>query len=384
MSKGAPTFDLSAFRDPALAHKLIGRIAELAEALAKTERFGKRPIKLMEVCGTHTMAIAKAGLRSVMPDNIVLSSGPGCPVCVTANPDIDLAIEVAKQPGVILTTFGDMIKVPGSWTSLAQEKARGADVRVVYSPLDALALATETPDKLVVFVSVGFETTTPIIAASVKRAAAARLDNFCILAANKTVPEALRALAGDPEVGIDALILPGHVSTIIGTKPYQFLADEFGVPGVVTGFEPVDVLLGIEELLRGLLDIAHGGAAKISIAYERAVKPEGNVVAVDLMNEIFEPCDVAWRGLGVIPGTGLKLRAPYARFDATVRVPVKPPESRETPGCQCGQVLRGIIAPPECRLFGRACVPEHPIGPCMVSSEGSCAAFYRYRNVEEG
>jgi len=375
-------FNLDVFRDPALAHKLIERITELAAALADTERYGGRPIKLMEVCGTHTMAIAKAGLRSVMPDNIILSSGPGCPVCVTANPDIDRAIELAKQPGVILTTFGDMIKVPGSYTSLAREKAQGADVRVVYSPLDALDLAAETPDKLVVFVSVGFETTTPIIAASVKRAAAAGLDNFCILTANKTVPEALRALAGDPEVGIDALILPGHVSTIIGTVPYEFLAEEFDVPGVVTGFEPVDVLLGIEELLRSLWEIASGGKAKISIAYERAVKPEGNPVAVDLMNEVFEPCDVAWRGLGVIPGTGLKLREDYARFDATVRVPIEPPESRETPGCQCGQVLRGIIAPPECRLFGRACVPEHPVGPCMVSSEGSCAAFYRYRDVE--
>ena len=375
-------FNLDVFRDPALAHKLIERITELAAALADTERYGGRPIKLMEVCGTHTMAIAKAGLRSVMPDNIILSSGPGCPVCVTANPDIDRAIELAKQPGVILTTFGDMIKVPGSYTSLAREKAQGADVRVVYSPLDALDLAAETPDKLVVFVSVGFETTTPIIAASVKRAAAAGLDNFCILTANKTVPEALRALAGDPEVGIDALILPGHVSTIIGTVPYEFLAEEFDVPGVVTGFEPVDVLLGIEELLRSLWEIASGGKAKISIAYERAVKPEGNPVAVDLMNEVFEPCDVAWRGLGVIPGTGLKLREDYARFDATVRVPIEPPESRETPGCQCGQVLRGIIAPPECRLFGRACVPEHPVGPCMVSSEGSCAAFYRYRDVD--
>lgn len=376
-------FDLSAFRDPALAHKLIGRITQQAAALNTSERFGGRPVKLMEVCGTHTMAIAKAGLRSVMPENIVLSSGPGCPVCVTANPDIDLAIEVARQPDVILTTFGDMIKVPGSWTSLAREKAAGADVRVVYSPLDALQLASETPDKLVVFVSVGFETTTPIIAASIKRAAAAGLDNFCILSANKTVPEALRALAGDPEVGIDALILPGHVSTIIGTAPYQFLADEFDIPGVVTGFEPVDVLLGIEELLYRLIDVAAGGPAKISIAYERAVKPQGNTVAVEMMREVFEPCDVAWRGLGVIPGTGLKLRESYARFDAALRVPVTPPESRETPGCQCGEVLRGIIAPPQCRLFGRACVPEHPIGPCMVSSEGSCAAFYRYRDVSE-
>ncbi|MCL2324766.1 MAG: hydrogenase formation protein HypD [Actinomycetia bacterium] len=373
----APGFDSSVFRDPALAGKLIERIRGLAAKLA-----ADKPVKLMEVCGTHTMAIAKAGLRSVMPANLILSSGPGCPVCVTANPDIDHAIELAKQPGVILTTFGDMIKVPGSWTSLAQTKSEGADVRVVYSPLDALALAALHPAKLVIFVSVGFETTTPIIAASIKRAAEAGLENFCVLPANKTVPEALRALAGDPEVGIDALILPGHVSTIIGTAPYEFLAREFNVAGAVTGFEPVDVLFGIEELLRNLLEMAEGGKARIQVAYERAVKPQGNPVAVAMMNEVFEPCDVAWRGLGVIPGTGLKLRKEFAPFDATVRLPVTPPESRETPGCQCGQVLRGIIAPPACRLFGRACVPEHPIGPCMVSSEGSCAAFYRYRDVD--
>jgi len=377
----ASTFDTSAFRDPALAHKLIGRIRELAADLAATERFGGRPVKLMEVCGTHTMAIAKAGLRSVMPDTIILSSGPGCPVCVTANPDIDYAIALAGQPGVILTTFGDMIKVPGSYTSLARAKSEGADVRVVYSPLDALALAAENPEKLVVFVSVGFETTTPIIAASIKRAAEQELENFCVLPANKTVPEALRALAGDPEVGIDALILPGHVSTIIGTAPYEFLAREFDVPGVITGFEPVDVLLGIEEILRNLLEVAGGGAARIGIAYERAVKAAGNPVAVQMMNEVFEPCDVAWRGLGVIPGTGLALREDFARYDALARIPIEAPASRETPGCQCGQVLRGVIAPPECKLFGRACVPEHPIGPCMVSSEGSCAAFYRYREV---
>ena len=373
--------DASVFRDPELAGKLISRIRELAGRLSLTERFERRPVKLMEVCGTHTMAIAKAGLRSVMPTNLVLSSGPGCPVCVTANSDIDASIELAKQPGVILTTFGDMIKVPGSWVSLAQAKSEGADVRVVYSPLDALAQATENPDKLVVFVSVGFETTTPIVAASIKRAEETGLKNFYILPMNKTVPEALRALAGDPEVGIDALILPGHVSTIIGTAPYEFLADEYDVPGTVTGFEPVDILFGIEELLRNLLEMTEGGQARISIAYGRAVKPEGNPVAVQMMNEVFESCDVAWRGLGVIPGTGLKLRENYAPYDALKRIPVTVPQSRETPGCQCGQVLRGIIAPPACKLFGKACVPEHPIGPCMVSSEGSCAAFYRYREL---
>ena len=378
----AGALNLDAFRDPALAHKLIERIAALAAALRETERFATKPIKLMEVCGTHTMAIAKAGLRSVMPDNLILSSGPGCPVCVTANEDIDRAIEFGKQPGVIVTTFGDMMKVPGSYSSLARERSQGGDIRVVYSPLDALNLAAANPEHLVVFISVGFETTTPIIAKSIERAAERGLENFCVFAANKTVPGALRTLAGDPEVGIDALILPGHVSTIIGIEPYRFLADEFSVPGVVTGFEPVDVLLGIEELLNDLLDMAGGGPARISIAYERAVKPEGNPVAIAVMNDVFEPCDAVWRGLGVIPGTGLKLRERYAAFNALERIAINPPEPRETPGCQCGQVLRGILLPPQCRLFGRACTPEHPVGPCMVSSEGSCAAFYRYRDAE--
>jgi len=381
----APTasaaFDLSAFRDPALAHKLIERIKALAGALAQTERFAQTPIKLMEVCGTHTMAIAKSGIRSVMPDNLILSSGPGCPVCVTANEDIDRAIELAKQPGVIVTTFGDMMKVPGSYSSLAKERSAGRDVRVVYSSLDALELAAAEPDHMVVFVSVGFETTTPTTAICVKRAAADGLDNFAVFSASKTVPEALRVLANDPEVGINALILPGHVSTNIGLAPYQFLADEYSIPGTVTGFEPIDVLLGIEELLSMLLDIAHGKPARISNSYGRAVKAEGNVVAIAAMNEVFEPVDANWRGLGVMPDTGLKLREQYAAFDALKRVPIDPPEVRETPGCQCGQVLRGILLPPECRLFGRGCTPEHPVGPCMVSSEGSCAAFYRYRDV---
>ncbi len=377
------TFNLTDFRDPALAHKLIDRIDVLASRLAATERFGECSIKLMEVCGTHTMAIAKAGLRSVMPNNIQLSSGPGCPVCVTANQDIDTAIELARQPGITLATFGDMMRVPGSWTSLATVKAtENADVRVVYSPLDALALAQELPERKVIFISVGFETTTPIIAATVKRAEALGLKNFFVFCANKTVPGVLRALADDPEIGICGLILPGHVSTIIGTVPYQFLAAEFNVPGVVTGFEPVDVLLGIEELLEGLTDVAQGKPAHISIAYGRGVKPEGNPVAVALCNEVFEPCDALWRGLGLMPDSGLTLRKEYKRFDALEAIPVAVPQGRETPGCQCGEVLRGMIPPSDCRLFGRACTPEHPIGPCMVSSEGSCAAYYRYRDVE--
>jgi hydrogenase expression/formation protein HypD len=328
----------------------------------------------MEVCGTHTVSIAKNGLRAVMPERVTLLSGPGCPVCVTANQDIDVAIELAKQPGVVVTTFGDMMKVPGSYSSLAAEKADGHDVRIVYSPLDAIAMATNEPDKQVVFVAVGFETTAPLIAAAILRAKEAGLENFSVFCAHKTVPAALGALVNDPEVKIDAFILPGHVSTIIGSKPYEFLADEYHVPGVITGFEPVDVLQGVYMILKQLEE----GRAEIEIAYHRGVMPEGNIHAQQMVEQVFEPVDADWRGIGVIPGTGLAIRDEYAHYDARKRIPVTPPEPKEIKGCQCGEVLRGITLPFECRLFGRGCTPEHPIGPCMVSSEGSCAAYYRF------
>lgn len=354
----------AAFRDPELAKKLVAMIEQTA-----TE-----PMKIMEVCGTHTVAIAKNGLRDVMPENVKLLSGPGCPVCVTANPDIDIAIEMAKQPEVILTTFGDMMKVPGSYSSLSREKGDGHDIRVVYSPLDALQLARDNPDRMVVFLGVGFETTAPTIASAILQAREEGLENFTVLSLHKTVPEALRALVNDPGVQINGFILPGHVSTIIGLAPYRFLAEEYGVPSVITGFEPVDVLQGIYMLAKQV----HDGAPSVEIAYARVVPEEGNPTAIARINEVFEPEDAEWRGLGVIPGTGLKIREQYADLDAKVRVPVTPPEPKDHNGCQCGDVLRGAVLPFECRLFGRACTPEHPIGPCMVSSEGSCAAYYRY------
>lgn len=354
----------AAWRDPELARHLI----ELIEAAAD------RPMNLMEVCGTHTVAIARFGLREVMPPNIRLLSGPGCPVCVTANRDIDLAIEIARVPGVIVTTFGDMMKVPGSYSSLAREKSEGRDIRVVYSPLDAIAMAQAEPDRQVVFLGVGFETTVPIIAATIQQAASAGVRNFSVLCVHKTVPGALEALVNDPDVHIDGFILPGHVSTIIGPEPYRFIAREYGVPGVVTGFEPVDVLQGVWMLAKQLQE----GRAEIEIAYRRGVNADGNPTARALIEEVFEPSDAEWRGIGVIPGTGLTMRPAYAEWDASKRFDVTPPEPREIPGCQCGEVLRGAILPFECRLFGKGCTPEHPIGPCMVSSEGSCAAYYRY------
>ncbi|NTW29312.1 MAG: hydrogenase formation protein HypD [Coriobacteriia bacterium] len=356
--------DLSAFRDPTIAKNLIAAI--------NATKTG--PVKIMEVCGTHTVAIARNGLRAVMPERVTLLSGPGCPVCVTANEDIDTAIEFARQPGVIVTTFGDMMKVPGSYSSLSREKADGRDVRIVYSPLDAIALAQREPDKQVVFIGVGFETTTPLIAAAIIRAQEHGVGNFSVFSAHKTVPLALEAIVNDPEVHIDAFILPGHVSTIIGSAPYEFLAETYHIPSVITGFEPVDVLQGIYMLLKQLEE----GRAEIEIAYQRGVSPEGNPTARALVDRVFGPTDAAWRGIGVIPGTGLKIRPEFAAFDAERRIPVTPPEPRAIKGCQCGEVLRGVILPYQCRLFAKGCTPEHPIGPCMVSSEGSCAAYYRY------
>jgi hydrogenase expression/formation protein HypD len=356
--------DLSAFRDPGIAQGLI-------EAIGAT---GTGPVKIMEVCGTHTVAIAKNGLRAVMPERVTLLSGPGCPVCVTANHDIDHAVELARRPEVIVTTFGDMMKVPGSHSSLSREKADGRDVRIVYSPLDALALAAREPERQVVFIAVGFETTAPLIAAAIMRASEQGLTNFSVFCAHKTVPIALEALVNDPEVQIDAFILPGHVSTIIGEEPYRFIAEKYHVPGVITGFEPVDVLQGVHMILKQIEE----GRAEIEIAYHRGVMPQGNPTARAMVERVFEPVDADWRGIGVIPGTGLGIREEFADFDAARRIPVTLPEPKEIKGCQCGEVLRGVTLPFECRLFAKGCTPEHPVGPCMVSSEGSCAAYYRF------
>jgi hydrogenase expression/formation protein HypD len=356
--------DLSGFRDPVIARGLI-------DAIAATKT---GPVKIIEVCGTHTVAIAKNGLRAVMPEWVTLLSGPGCPVCVTANTDIDTAIELARRPEVIVTSFGDMMKVPGSYSSLAREKADGRDVRIVYSPLDALALAEKNPDREVVFVAVGFETTAPLIAAAILRAKESGLENFSVYCAHKTVPTALGALANDPEVQINGFILPGHVSTIIGSQPYEYLASEYHIPGVITGFEPVDVLQGIYMLLKQLEE----GRSEIEIAYHRGVLPEGNPHARAMVEQVFTVMDEDCLGIVVIPGTGLKIRDEFAYYDAVVRLPVTLPEPKEIKGCQCGEVLRGVTLPFECKLFGKGCTPENPIGPCMVSSEGSCAAYYRF------
>lgn len=357
-------FDLRAFKDPVLAQGLIATITELAPEHAN----------LMEVCGTHTVSIARNGIRTLMPAGTRLLSGPGCPVCVTANADIDTAIALTRIPEVTLATFGDMMRVPGSTSSLLAEKAAGRNVEVVYSPLDAIRYAQEHPTEQVVFVGVGFETTTPVVAMAIKRAAAHNLRNFTVFVAHKNMPNALETIVSDPALKVDALILPGHVSTIIGPEPYRFLAKQYGIPGVITGFEPLDVLQGIVMLMRQLRE----GRAEIETAYTRAVMDEGNPVAVAAIDEVFETCDVAWRGLGVIPASGYRIREAFVEFDAVQRFQPEVEPTQEHKNCRCGDILRGAMAPTECPLFGTACTPENPIGPCMVSSEGSCAAFYRY------
>lgn len=348
--------------------------AAIKKLLKKVESASTVPINLMEVCGTHTVAISKSGLRQALPETITLLSGPGCPVCVTANRDTDKAIAIAQQPDVIMTTFGDMIKVPGSYSSFAHERAKGRDIRVVYSPIDALKIARDNPDKKVVFHAVGFETTAPAVAMTVIMAEKEKIFNFYILCLHKTVPLVLKALIDLGEIDIHGYILPGHVSSVIGLKPYEFLAEDYGMPGVITGFEPVDILQGILMLVKQI----EKNEPKIEIQYTRVVRPEGNPEALRVMEEVFEPCDSDWRGIGVIPNTGLRLRKKYEHFDAekVFDLELKPPI--EPRGCSCGEVLRGVKFPYECKLFAKVCNPENPVGPCMVSSEGACAAYYRY------
>ncbi|MFO7984134.1 MAG: hydrogenase formation protein HypD [Desulfuromonadales bacterium] len=358
---------ISAFRDPAVAGSLLGSIEGLADGLS-------RPVTFMEVCGTHTMAIYQNGIRAMLPDAIRLISGPGCPVCVTPVGYVDHAVALARREDTVVTTFGDMMRVPGSTSSLTEEKARGADVRIVYSPLDAVSLASRTPEKTVVFLGVGFETTTPAVAGAIVTARRESLDNFYVLGSHKTMPRPMAALSADPELQIGGYICPAHVSTIIGAEGYRPLADRHGVPCVITGFEPVDILQGVEMMVRQ----AAAGTAEVQNQYSRYVKWGGNVKARDLLYEVFEPCDARWRGIGDIPGSGLRIRDAYAACDASVHLPVSVEEAQEPPGCRCGDVLKGKVTPKECSLFRTVCSPLDPVGACMVSSEGTCAAEYKY------
>jgi hydrogenase expression/formation protein HypD len=352
------------YRDPAIARHLVEQI--------KDTRHG--PVRLMEVCGTHTMAIFRHGIRALLPDTINLLSGPGCPVCVTAQGEIDAFVELSRRRDVILATFGDLMRVPGSGSSLQAEKAAGADVRVVYSAMDAVDLARREPGRQVVFLGVGFETTAPTIAAAILAARQMDLANFSVYCAHKTVPTALDALMNNPAVKIDGFLLPGHVSVIIGLDAYKPFFQRHRTAAVVAGFEPVDILRGVLELVAMIA----GGAPSLTNAYPRAVTDRGNVQAVRVMDRVFEACDASWRGLGTIPGSGLAIRPELAGFDAVRRYGLTASDAPEPRGCACGDILSGTRTPPECALFRKLCTPMNPVGPCMVSSEGTCAAYYRY------
>lgn len=354
-------------------HKL--RDAKLLRVLAENLKSLKlsKAITLMEVCGTHTMAIHNAGLPGLLPPNLKLISGPGCPVCVTPSSYLDTAIAVSEDHNVVVATFGDMMRVPGRSGTLTDLRKEGYPVEVVYSSLGAAELARQNPEREVVFLAVGFETTAPTIAATVKYAQENQIGNFSILAAHKLIIPALKALIDDPQLRIHGFILPGHVSVVLGSEPYRFIAEEHRRGCVITGFESADIIQGILMLVEQIEKQDY----RVEIQYKRVVQPQGNPKARAYIDEVFTPEDSIWRGFGTIPQSGLALRAEFASFDAFKRFPVEIEERPEPEGCLCGEVLRGLVEPPECSLFGEECVPESPIGPCMVSTEGTCAAFYK-------
>ncbi len=351
------------------------RRSELAEGLiSQIQRRSHTPARFMEFCGGHTVTIFRYGIRQVLPKTIDMVSGPGCPICVTANADLDKAIALSQIPGVIVATFGDMLKVPGSRSSLQKAKAEGAQVQTVYSTMDALKIAEGNPDTSVVFLGIGFETTAPTIAASIIQAEEKGIKNYYVLSLHKLCPPVIRALLDSGEVELQGLVCPGHVSAIIGSHPWEFIAAEYGIPCVVSGFEPLDILQCVDMLVGQVEE----GEARVEIAYRRGVRPEGNRQALELMERVFEPCPARWRGIGEVADSGLKLRDKYRRFDAEVNFDIEPGQTVEPAGCICGEILRGVKTPNDCRLFGKACTPENPVGPCMVSAEGSCSAYYLY------
>jgi hydrogenase expression/formation protein HypD len=354
------------YRDADISQNLIKQIKSVSQ----------KKVRLMEVCGTHTVSIFRSGIRSVLPSTISLLSGPGCPVCVTDQTEIDAFIELARIDDVILTTFGDLMRVPGTRSSLQKESAGGRDIRVVYSTFDALEIARKNPAKKIVFLGVGFETTAPTIAAAILSAVQTNVDNFSVISAHKRVPPALEALMTAPEVNIDGFILPGHVSVIIGLDAYRPFFDRYQIPCVVAGFEPADILQAIAILVE-MLEFQKPALVN---AYPRAVTPEGNVKAQQILADIFEPADACWRGIGIIAQSGLKIRSTYAAHDAQRLFDIQVPAAKTPHGCACGEILIGTKTPPECALYKKACTPMDPVGPCMVSTEGTCAAFYKYHS----
>jgi hydrogenase expression/formation protein HypD len=329
---------------------------------------------IMEFCGGHTVAILKYGIRQVLPEGVRMLSGPGCPVCVTDNSELDRAMEYAKMDGVILVSYGDMLRVPGSKASLSDLRAEGADIRFVYSPLDALTIAEQNVMKKVIFFAVGFETSTPAVAATILKAKTKGLRNFFVYSALKYTLPAAKAILKMGEVRLDGILGPGHVSTIIGYSAWEVLSSEYKIPIVISGFEPLDILISIDMLLNQISN----GCAMVENEYRRSVTDKGNREALRLMAEVFEAADVNWRGLGILPESGFKIRKGYADYDAEVCFPVEIGQPSRNEGCRCDEVLRGLIEPIECPLFKGVCTPETPIGPCMVSSEGACAAYFHF------
>jgi len=361
--------NLDTLRGSGLIRSLSARLSSLELAERTT---------IMEVCGTHTMAIRRAGLPSILPENLRLLSGPGCPVCVTPVSYIDTALAIARKHGAILATFGDMMRVPGSRETLAGLRSEGFPVEIVYSPLGAVELARNNPERSVVFLAVGFETTAPAVAASVIQAAETGIGNFGILTAHKRILPALQTLVSGEGPDIDGFLLPGHVSVVLGAEPYRIIPDKYRRACVITGFETADVIQGILMLVEQIRSKVYS----VDNQYTRAVKPRGNPQARAFIDRVFTPADTEWRGFGTIAESGLAIREEFAGFDAARLFPVESVESREPPGCRCGDVLKGLIEPPECPLFAESCTPLNPVGACMVSSEGTCAAFYKYSRMK--
>ena len=354
--------------------------SEVQKLLAAIEALPLEETRLMEVCGTHTMAIAKSGIKSMLPEKVKLLSGPGCPVCVTPPQVIDAVLELAMDPEITIATYGDMVRVPGSrpGDSLQRRRALGAKLLVVYSPVDAVEYAKENPDREVVFLGVGFETTAPGTAAAVLTAKEEKVKNFSVLSMLKTVEPALRALMKTEDFKVQGFLCPGHVGTIIGEKGFAFLPEEYQMPAVIAGFEPEDILLSVYLLLRQIAE----GRPRVENQYKRAVSPKGNVLAQNMIGRCLEPRADLWRGLGRIENSGLGFRAEFSDFDAEKKFSIRYGEETGPSACRCGDVICGRISPSRCPMFGKRCTPEDPVGPCMVSSEGACAAAYKYQSVE--
>jgi len=363
------------FRDPALAKSLVAAITELADTLAANM---PRPLQVMEICGGHTHTIFRYGLKDLLPPSIEFVHGPGCPVCVLPMGRVDDCVAIAEHPQVIMTTFGDAMRVPGSKKSLLQAKADGADVRTVYSPLDALKLAQKHPDKEVVFFGLGFETTMPSTALTVLQAEATGVRNFSLFCNHITIIPTVKAILDSPDLQIDGFLGPGHVSMVIGTRPYDFIAQRYGKPLVVAGFEPLDILQSLWMVLRQM----HEGRCEVENQYRRIVPIEGNSPALDAITRVFELREFfEWRGLGSIDHSGIRMREAYSGFDAERRFSVPNLKIADPKSCQCGEVLKGVIKPQQCKVFGTLCTPETPLGALMVSSEGACAAYHQYSRI---